>query len=104
MTYRRLPYEEYFINTSEDYTHTGRASYAVKYAAVKYNTTRMGKRLGVAHEVNYEIHYEPDRDVIQMHFQRTFGAIDPSANWPSARYFSAWATVRVSRAFSPGFR
>ena len=29
MAYQRLPYEEYFINTSEDYTHTGRATYPV---------------------------------------------------------------------------
>ena len=80
MTYRRLPYEEYFINTSEDFTHTGRVTYPVKYSAVKYNTTKIGKLLGIAHEVNYEIHYEPDRDVIQIHFQRTFGAIDWVAN------------------------
>ena len=63
MSYRRLPYEEYFINTSEDFTHTGRVTYPVKYVAVKYNTT-----------------YEPDRDVIQIHFQRTFGMIDWVAN------------------------
>ena len=80
MQYRRLPYEEYFINTSEDYTHTGRATYPVKYVAVKYNTTKLGKLLGLAHEVNYEIHYEQGRDVIQIHFQRTFGAIDWVAN------------------------
>ena len=80
MQYRRLPYEEYFINTSEDYTHTGRATYPVKYLAVKYNTTRLGKLLGLAHEVNYEIHYEPERDVIQMNFQRTFGMTDWVAN------------------------
>ena len=41
MQYRRLPYEEYFINTSEDFTHTGRVTYPVKYVAVKYNTTRI---------------------------------------------------------------
>jgi len=80
MSYQRLPYEEYFINTSEDFTHTGRVTYPVKYVAVKYNTTKLGKRLEIAHEVNYEIHYEPDRDVIQIHFQRTFGMIDWIAN------------------------
>lgn len=80
MAYQRLPFEEYFINTSEDFTHTGHVTYPVKYVAVKYNTTRIGKALGMAHEVNYEMHYEPDRDVIQIHFQRTFGAIDWVAN------------------------
>ena len=80
MAYRRLPYEEYFINTSEDFTRTGRATYLVHYTAVKYNTTKFWKIFGISHEVNYEIHYEPDRDVIQMHFQRTIDAIDWFAN------------------------
>lgn len=78
--YQRLPFEEYFINTSEDFTHTGRVTYPVKYIAVKYNTTKIGKLFGIAHEVNYEIHYEPARNVIQMHFQRSQGAIDWIAN------------------------
>ena len=80
MAYQRLPYEEYFINTSEDFTHTGRATYPVRYTAVKYNTTKFWKVFGISHEVNYEIHYEPDRDVIQMHFQRTLDAVDWFAN------------------------
>ena len=54
MAYQRLPYEEYFINTSEDFTHTGKVTYAVKYLAVKYNTTKFFKLFGLAHEVNYE--------------------------------------------------
>ena len=91
MTYQRLPFEEYFINTSEDYTHTGHVTYPVKYVAVKYNLTRIGKLFRLAHEVNYEIHYEPDRDVIQIHFQRTSGTIDWIANIfeAGARYYSA---------------
>ena len=80
MSYQRRPYEEYFINTSEDYTHTGRVTYPVHYIAVKYNTTKLGKLLGLSHEVNYEIHYEPERDVIQMHFQRTLDTMDWVAN------------------------
>ena len=91
MAYRRLPYEEYFINTSEDYTHTGRATYPVAYVAVKYNTTKFFKWFGLSHEVNYEMHYEPDRDVIQLHFQRTLGAIDWVANIFefASRYYTA---------------
>ena len=89
--YQRLPYEEYFINTSEDYTRTGRVTYPVKYTAVKYNTTKIGKLLGIAHEVNYEIHYEPDRNVIQLNFQRTQGQIDWIANVfeSASRYYDA---------------
>ena len=89
--YQRLPYEEYFINTSEDYTRTGRVTYPVKYTAVKYNTTKIGKLLGIAHEVNYEIHYEPDRNVIQLNFQRTQGQIDWIANVfeSASRYYDS---------------
>ena len=43
MNYKHLPFEEYFINTSEDYTHTGQVTYPVKYTAVKYNLTKIGK-------------------------------------------------------------
>ena len=91
MLYRRLPFEEYFINTSEDFTHTGQVTYPVNYVALKYNTTRLGEMLGLSHEVNYEIHYEPERDVIQMHFQRTCGAIDWIANVFefASRYYTA---------------
>lgn len=91
MSYQRLPFEEYFINTSEDFTHTGRVTYQVNYIAEKYNTTRIGKLFGLSHEVNYEIHYEPERNVIQMHFQRTFGTIDWIANVFefASRYYTA---------------
>ena len=78
--YKRLPFEQYFINTSEDYTNTGRVTYPVKYIAVKYNTTKLEKLLGFAHEVNYEIHYEPERNVIQINFQCTHGKTDWFAN------------------------
>ena len=87
MAYRHLPYEEYFINTSEDFTHTGRMTYKVDYHGVKYSAGR----LKVRHEVNYEMHYEPERDVIQIHFQRTFGYSDWFANIFefSSRYYDA---------------
>ena len=91
MEYQRLPYEEYFINTSEDYTHTGRVTYPVKYTAMQYYTTKIEKLLGIAHEVNYEIHYEPDRNVIQVNFQCTNGKVDWITNIfeSSSRYYDA---------------
>ena len=41
MKYQRLPYEEYFINTSEDFTHTGKVTYGV---GVSSNITRASVR------------------------------------------------------------
>ena len=91
MSYEHLPYDEYFINTSEDFTHTGRVTYKVHYRAFKYHSSGLKKKLGLEHEVNYEIHYEHSRDVIQLHFQRTFGASDWVANVFefSSRYYDA---------------
>ena len=80
MTYHRLPFEQYFINTSEDYNHRGSVSYPVRYAAVEYTGTSLASLIKVRHEVNYEIHYEEDRDVIQLNFQCTAGFSDWFAN------------------------
>lgn len=87
MTYRHLPYSEYFINTSEDYTHTGSRTYSIDYAAKKYRSGLFK----IEHEVNYEIHYEEDRDVIQINFQCTNGFTDWIANIFefSSRYYKA---------------
>ena len=91
MSYRRLPFEEYFINTSEDFNHTGRITYFVDYKAVKYKSGRISTLLGIPHEVNYEMHYDEERDVIQINFQRTVGFADWFANVfeASSKYYDA---------------
>ena len=91
MDYRRLPFEQYFINTSEDYNHKGTVSYAVSYTAVAYSNTFWERLFGISHEVNYEIHYEEDRNVIQLNFQRTAGFSDWVANVGefSVKYYDA---------------
>jgi len=80
MGYRRLPFEQYFINTSEDFNKTGLATYGVTYSAVRYSSGALEKELGIRRELNYEIHYEPDRDVIQLNFQGSIGVMDWVAN------------------------
>ncbi|MBQ1317004.1 MAG: hypothetical protein IIY46_05930 [Lachnospiraceae bacterium] len=91
MAYRRLPFNEYFINTSEDFNKTGRATYRVDYRAEKYCASRVEEKLGLSHEVNYEVHYDCDRDVIQIHFQKTNGKADWFTNLfeASSRYYDA---------------
>ena len=91
MEYRRLPFEQYFINTSEDYNHTGNITCPIKYTAVSYSTTWLERKLGISHEVNYEIHYEEERNVIQLNFQRTVGFSDWVANVGefSVKYYDA---------------
>lgn len=91
MSYRRLPFEEYFINTSEDFNHTGRTTRAVDYTAVKYKSGRLSKLLGISHEVNYEMYFDEPRNVIQINFQRTVGFSDWFANVfeSSGKYYDA---------------
>ena len=91
MAYRHLPFEEYFINTSDNYLHSGRASYPVRYSAVKYNSSKFFKTLGISHRVHYEIHYEQDRDVIQIHFRGALGVGDwvVSVFESAGRYYDA---------------
>ena len=91
MAYRRLPFFQYFINTSADYNHTGRATYPVSYLAVIYSHGALESRLGLEHEANYELHYEPDRNVIQINFQQTADLADWIANVVefSSKYYDA---------------
>ena len=91
MEYRRLPFAQYFINTSEDYNKTGKATYEVIYTSFSYDHGGLSAKLKIRHEVNYEIHYEPDRDVIQLNFQKTVGFMDWFANIFefSSKYYDA---------------
>ena len=81
MAYRRLPFAQYFINSSEDRNRTGKSSHGLTYTALDYPCTGVLHRLtGLHHEVNFEIHWEPDRNVIQLNFEKTTGAADWIAN------------------------
>lgn len=81
MSYRRLSFEQYFINTSQDHNHTGKATYELEYEALRYPCTgRLHRIFRVMHEVNFELHYEADRNVIQINFQKTLGFTDWFAN------------------------
>ena len=112
MEYRQLPFEQYFINTSEDYNDHGGVSYPVKYKAVKYQATFLSRLLGILHEVNYEIHYEEDRNAIQLNFQRTVGASDWFASvgefsvkyYDSIEYEGQPLQLRVHRGWGDMYR
>ena len=81
MGYKRLPFEQYFINSSEDYNRTGKTTRGLTYTGLEYPCKGLLHRLaGIRHEVNFEIHYEPDRDAIQINFEKTMGASDWFAN------------------------
>ena len=58
MSYKRLPYEQYFIDTSKDWRKTGKASRNLNYNHVEY------KGLLFTFSAEWEVHYEADRNVI----------------------------------------
>ena len=92
MAYRRLDYQQYFIDTSEDYNHTGKARRPIHYTSKLYESGRLARFLGIRNEVNYEMHFEPDRNVIQINFQKTNGGSDWFSNVAefSSKYYDAF--------------
>lgn len=91
MAYRPLPYHQYFIDNSEDRNHLGTARRKVHYRAVTYACHGLPGIFGLKHEMNYEIFYEEDRNVIQLNFQKTTGWTDWFANVAefSSRYYDS---------------
>lgn len=91
MEYRRLPYEQYFIDNSEDFNHTGKVRREIGYTAVTYQCGSLERLFHFYHEVNYEIFYEEERNVIQINFQKTNGFSDWFANIAEfgSRYYDA---------------
>lgn len=73
--YKKLRYGQYFIDTSNDYNDTGLARFEIKYKDVTYEYK------GIQCHANYEVHYEPDRNVIQVNFQETNGKKDWFVNF-----------------------
>lgn len=80
MEYKRLHYEQYFIDTSENYNRTGKIRNEVVYNSVDYSCNWFEKLFHFHHEVNFALLYDEERDVIQIHFQKTNGNSDWMAN------------------------
>lgn len=97
--YKRLPFEQYFIDTSNDYNETGKARFPVQYKTVKY-----GKVL--KHKANYCVKYDDSRDIIQIYFEDTDGTVDwidnltfPSKYYKSFKYNGKSIVLRTHRAW-----
>ena len=91
MPYKALPFAQYFLDTSCDYNHSGRPFCRPDYQALRYPCSgKLRGLLGLHHEVNYAFSYDPDRDVIQIHFEKTVGLPDWFANFEfAAEYYDA---------------
>ena len=83
--YSKLSYEQYFIDTSGDYNKTGKARFEIIYNDIEYQYKDR-----ICH-ANYEIHYEPSRNVIQINFQETDGIKDWFVNLMfTQKYYNAF--------------
>ncbi len=83
MKYQRLDFWQYFIDTSNDYNKTGEARFHIKYNDVSYTYKDR-----ICH-ANYEVHYESDRNVIQINFEETNGKKDWFVNFMfTEKYYS----------------
>ena len=74
-TYKKLRYEQYFIDTTDDLNKTGKASFKIKYNSVDYTYK------GILTHANYFIRYDSKRNVIQIHFEGTRGFPDWVTNF-----------------------
>ncbi|MDO4491008.1 MAG: hypothetical protein Q4B85_08085 [Lachnospiraceae bacterium] len=116
MTYRRLPFDQYFIDTSEDFQKTGRVRAKIEYIGVEYTCDPekhpIEHLLGIRHEVNYAFWYDEERDVIQIHFQKTNSKSDWFANIFefASKYYDAFpfegelVTLRVHRGWGDMYK
>ena len=73
--YKRLDFTQYFIDTSNDFNKTGKARFEIHY---KCKPFLYKKKLCFS---NWEVHYEENRDVIQVHFEETNGMRDWFVNF-----------------------
>ena len=65
INYSKLPYYQYFIDTTNDMNNKGTKRFEMKYNEVSYVWK------GVLTHANYEINYDKERNVIQVHFEGT---------------------------------
>ena len=63
--YKKLRYEQYFIDTTGDINHTGKARFKIDYKSINYVYN------GVLTHANYCVYYDEERNVIQVHFEGT---------------------------------
>lgn len=91
MAYQRLPLEQYFVDTANDPKRCGTPTCPPDYRSIRYPCGgKLSHLLGMHHDVNYAIGYVPERDVIQIHFQKTCGMTDWFANFEfEANYYDA---------------
>lgn len=75
MKYKKLPFNQYYIDTSNDYRDSGKARYKISYNHASFNY-KLFKLIPITCTADWEVHYEKDRNVIQINFEETNGLKD----------------------------
>lgn len=103
--YKRLPFEQYFIDTSDNYHHCGTPRFKILF------TNKYYKYKDFIFEANYEVHWEEDRNVIQVHFEETHGRMDWITNfmftkkyYESFRWNDQKITLRVHNGWAAMYK
>lgn len=72
MSYNRLPFNQYYIDTSKDWRKTKKARYDINYNHVSFKY-KLLKIIPIKCSAEWEVHFEEDRNVIQVNFEQTHG-------------------------------
>ena len=75
MDYNKLSFGQYYIDTSDDWRNSGKSRYDIKYNHVEF-TYKLFKLIPLKCSAEWEVHYEEDRNVIQVNFEQTHGTLD----------------------------
>lgn len=75
MDYNKLSFGQYYIDTSKDWRNSGKSRYDIKFNHVEF-TYKLFKLIPLKCSAEWEVHYEKDRNVIQVNFEQTHGTLD----------------------------
>jgi len=75
LNYTKLPYYQYFTDNSCDINNKGTARFKIEYIDVPYSYK------GILNHADYEIHYEKERNVIQINFEGSKEGVDWITNF-----------------------
>jgi len=74
MSYTRLPFNQYYIDESNGYRNKNKRRFNIEFNHTEFEYKFLWKKVKCS--ADWEIHYEADRNVIQINFEETNGNSD----------------------------
>ena len=69
MSYTRLPFNQYYIDESNGYRNKNKRRFNIEFNHTEFEYKFLWKKVKCS--ADWEIHYEADRNVIQINFEET---------------------------------